>query len=125
MTETTAKWTMRGRWGTLGRGAALAALALAGLTGCAHVRVDSIPNQQVAALSPEQVTHLMYASGFTDKQILRAGVDLRNALALSGAAQVRLGRMTEAIYAVDEPSIYVSTHKRGSFIYNMEKDAVH
>ena len=102
------------------RFAALASLTLAlSLPGCAHARVQALSNRDVAALSADEVVRVMHTAGFSDEDILKAGTDLRNTLAASGAAQVRLGDKVAAIFAVHGPYLHVSSRMRGSLIYDL------
>lgn len=88
-----------------------------GAGGCiSHApQVMGIPNQMAAALTADDVVPMMRRAGFTDEQILEYGPDLRNLLATSGAAQIRIGDKVEAIFAVDESRLNVSTRSHGNF----------
>jgi len=77
----------------------------------------------VLALSPEDVVAVMRRAGFSDKQILEYGTDLRNGLAESGAVQIKIGKKIEVVFAVnlnDGDCVYISTRLRGNFIYNVD-----
>ncbi len=93
------------------------------VVGCTHTRFDVIPlsNQDAVTLSADDIMQLMRQAGFSDEQILELGTDLRNGLALSGAAQLKLGDKVEAIFAVQGNRVYVTTRLRGSFIYRCGK----
>jgi hypothetical protein len=82
----------------------------------AHVMI--LGNQDVTALDADDVVRIMRQAAFSDQQIIDLGTDLRNALAAGGAAQIRVGKMVEAIFAVDGPYLGVSSRRRGSFIYD-------
>lgn len=88
--------------------------------GCAHLRVVRLPNRDVAALKADDVVRVMQEAGFSDKQILAVGTQLRNSLAQRGAAQIRLGDKVEAILVVNPPYLYVSSRQGGIFTYNIE-----
>jgi len=102
------------------------------LSGCAlGVRPDDKPktdtritalsnNGDVIALSANDIVSVMQQAGFSDEQILELGTDLRNALASSGAAQIQVGEVVEAIFAVRGNYLHVSSYHRGSFIFNSE-----
>jgi len=102
------------------------------LSGCAlGVRNDDGPetdtrvialsnSRDVIALNAEDIVRVMQQAGFSDKQILELGTDLRNALASSGAAQILVGEVVEAIFAVRGNYLHVSGYRRGSFIFNSE-----
>jgi len=63
----------------------------------------------------------MRRAGFSDEQILELGTQLRNALFLSGAVQIKQGNIVEAIFAINDNKVYVSARLRGNFIYNLQK----
>jgi len=92
------------------------------VTGCSHTRgqVIALGNPGVIALSADDIARVMQRAGFSDDQILELGTDLRNSLATSGAAQIRVGDKVEAIYAVDGTWVYISSRLRGSAIYDCE-----
>lgn len=103
-------------------------LALLGTSGCASSgaagdrgKVVPVSNREVAALSAEDIVQVMLQAGFSDEQILELGTDLRNDLARSGAAQINVGEKVGAIFAVNGDHVYVSTHLRGSFLYDLRK----
>ena len=100
----------------------VALLLMIGLIGCTYVRqsVRPLPNRGVAALDADAIVLVMQRAGFSDQQILDLGTDLRNTLAVQGAAQIRVGKKTEAIFAVHGHYVHVSSCQRGSFIYNVE-----
>lgn len=93
--------------------------------GCTRVRREVIPvsNAEVLALSPDDIARIMRQAGFSDEQILALGTDLRNRLAQSGAAQIRLADKVEAIFAVHGRHVYVSSRRSGSCIYDSESGA--
>ena len=104
----------------------LALLAL-GVVGCARdsagIRVVPMSNRNVLALSSNDVVEVMRRSGFSDKQILEYGTDLRNGLAESGAVQIKIGKKVEAVFAInlnDGDCVFISTRLRGNFIYNVD-----
>jgi hypothetical protein len=83
-------------------------------------QVTGLPNQQSMQLTADDIVRVMSRAGFTDAQILDMGTILRNHLAGSGAAQIRVGRKVEALFAVDSSCLYVSSRLRGSFIYDVK-----
>ena len=104
----------------------LALLAL-GIGGCARsstgIRVIPLSNRSVLALSPDDVVEVMRRAGFSDKQILEFGTDLRNGLAESGAVQIKIGKKVEAVFAINLSEgncVYISTRLRGNFIYDVD-----
>jgi hypothetical protein len=106
----------------------LAFCALVGLGGCSRSRlptrgteVVALPNRQVVELNSDDVVKVMLRSGFPDEAVLELGTDLRNALAVQGSARIRIGKRTEALFAVVGDYLHVSSRTRGSFIYDLEK----
>lgn len=104
--------------------AALLAGALA-LSGCASIdRSVALTKQSVtpitvgdaAAISAHDLAEAMLRAGFTREQILLEGPAVRNALATSGGAQLRSGRLVEALFAVHGDRLYVTSRTRGTFV---------
>jgi hypothetical protein len=106
----------------------LLAFLVFGVAGCARsaaggIRVVPMSNRHVLALSPDEVVEVMRRAGFSDRQILEYGTDLRNGLAESGAVQIKIGRKAEAVFAInlnEGNCVYISTRLRGNFIYNVD-----
>ena len=119
----------------------LLALLSSGVVGCAHLgnftkgigslssgsgkrtaqlQVTPLSNQDGIALGAEDIIRIMRRAGFSDEQILQLGTDVRNALLLSGAAQVRLKDKVEVIFAVHDDYVFITTRLRGSFIYDVK-----
>lgn len=103
-------------------------LTMATIVGCGGIgskaiTLESVPNQERAALDADDIVRIMKRAGFSDEQIVEHGTKLRNTLAISGAAQVRIGEYVEAILAVSGQYIHVTTRLRGSFIYDLEAGA--
>jgi hypothetical protein len=84
----------------------------------ARLQVIPLSNQDVITLSADDIIRMMRKAGFSDDQILQLGTDVRNALLLSGAAQVRLKDKVEVIFAVHDDYVFITTRLRGSFIYD-------
>ena len=102
----------------------LLSLALAvGMSGCDEERLIFMPrpSRAVLALSADDIVQVMSRAGFSDEQIIEFGPGLRSALLNSGACQVRQGETIQAIFAVQNHYVHVTTKMRGSFIYNTEK----
>ncbi len=98
----------------------LALLAL-GLGGCANNRgfeILPLNNQNVLTVSSDDIVRVMRGAGFSDNQILQYGEDLHLALAQYGAAQIKINRKLEAVFAINGDAVYISTRLRGNFIYN-------
>jgi hypothetical protein len=106
----------------------LAALLVFGVVGCSRstssgIRLIPMSNRHVLALNPDDVVAIMRRAGFSDRQILEYGTELRNGLAESGAIQIKIGRKVEAVFAVnlnEGNCVYISTRLRGNFIYDVD-----
>jgi len=104
--------------------AAAVAMVLMLAPGCTHFnlrhgpRVAPFASRDVAVLSAEQVVTLMRRAGFSDRDIWKAGVDLRNALSRQGAARVLSNDHTAAIFVVHNRYIQVASWNGGSFLYD-------
>ncbi|HEQ60108.1 MAG TPA: hypothetical protein ENN74_00710 [Firmicutes bacterium] len=97
------------------------------LSACSHTpkrtgecRVIPIQSREAQTLSAREIAGLLIWSGFDANETLELGVDLRNALAFYGGAQVMMNRKTEALFAIHKPYVHVSSKRRGSFIYHLE-----
>lgn len=95
-----------------------------GMAGCAGytpggIKLVPVSNREVVKLTPDDVVIIMRRAGFSDRQILQFGSQLRNGLAQSGAVQVVVGDKHEVIFAVKGDAVYISTRLRGNFIYNV------
>jgi hypothetical protein len=116
-------------------------LLSSGVVGCAHLgkftkgigslttgsskhatelQVIPLSNQDVIALAADDIIRIMRRAGFSDDQILKLGTDVRNALLLSGAAQVKLKDKIEVIFAVHDDYVFITTRLRGHFIYDVK-----
>lgn len=100
-------------------------LTVTGLFGCARtaggIQVIPLNSTNVITLGPDDVVQIMRRAGFTDMQIWQYGTEVRNVLAQSGAVQIKVNRRVEAVFAVKDNSVYISTRLRGNFIYNIDK----
>jgi hypothetical protein len=74
--------------------------------------IEPFRNPAVYELSADQVVAIMREAGFSDKEILKYGRELRNALASQGGAKIMSSRYTEAIVIV-QPG-YICIVRRGS-----------
>jgi hypothetical protein len=112
--------------GCVARGLALLIL-VGGIAGCEKEKgkVLGVSNHDSLAISIEGVTDLtaedlaivMRRAGFTDEQILDLGPELHDALATQGAAEIRIKNKVQAIMAVNDNRLHVSSRGRGTFIY--------
>ena len=94
-----------------------------GVVSCAaHRGLEIVPisNQDVLTLSSDDIVRVMRRAGFSDNQILEYGTDLHSALAHSGAAQIKVKKNLEAVFAINGDAVYISTRLRGNFIYNVK-----
>ena len=88
------------------------------------VQVIPKSNKDVLALSAEDVTQMLQKAGFSDSQLLEYITEVRDGLAKSGAVQIKIGNKVEAFFAVNLNQgnhVYVSTRKRGNFVYNVNE----
>lgn len=100
----------------------LLALLAFGVVSCAQKGFEVIPlnHQEVLTLSSDDIVRVMRRAGFSDNQILGYGTDLHDALSRSGAAQVKISKKLQAVFAINGDSVYISTRLRGNFIYNVK-----
>ncbi len=84
-------------------------------------QIVPVGSRDVAALNSDDTVRIMRRSGFSDAQIMELGTQVRNALLLSGAVEVKRGKIIEAIFAVNDNNLFITTRLRGNFIYNLEK----
>ena len=81
-------------------------------------------NQDIAALSADDIVRVMLRAGFGEAEILQFGAELRNCLSSTGAAHIVVDGHVEAIFAVDGERLHVASHRRGSFIYDLARQSV-
>ena len=101
-------------------------LLLPGFAGCATLTsartVMPLNNRDTVELDAAQTAELMTASGFSRRETIANGPDLRNALAVSGAAQIRRGSGVMALFVAEDSRVHVSSRDRGMFVYRMEEN---
>ena len=110
-------------------GLTLLLLLALGVIGCggsrsSGIQVIPLSSRSVLELNADDVVRIMRRAGFSDKQIMEYGPDLRDGLAQSGAVQVKVGNKVEAVFAINldhGPCVYITTRLRGSFIYNVQE----
>lgn len=99
-------------------------VALLGMVGCvgvdrsvdlAEARVTGIPAGDGRFVPAPVLAKAMLRAGFTSKEILRNGPDVESELAKVGGAQVRYGKVTAALFAVHDDTLYVSSSTNGTF----------
>jgi len=102
----------------------LLALLASGVAGCARTRgkIEVIPwsNRDVLDLSSDDIVQVMRRAGFSDRQILELGTEVRDGLAQSGAVQIKISNKWEVVFAIKGDYVYVSTRLRGNFIYSVK-----
>lgn len=96
----------------------LMVLVLLTLTACSRPSFSPRQNTEYVALDAEDVVIILTAVGFSDGDIASDGREFRNYLAMNGAATLRDGDTTLAMFAVKSGLIHISTLGRGSFVYN-------
>lgn len=79
-------------------------------------QVIAITAGEVAEVSALDLAEAMLRAGFTREQILEHGAAVRNALARSGGAQVRDGKMVAALFSIHSGQLYVTSRARGTFV---------
>ena len=97
---------------------AILAIGLGGCVGNRGLEIFPLNNQDVLTLSSDDIVRIMRGAGFSDNQILQYGENLHLALSQYGAAQIKIRRKLEAVFAINGDAVYISTRLRGNFIYN-------
>ena len=82
--------------------------------------ITPLNNKNTITLSADDVVQMMRQVGFSDKQILDLGTEMRDSLLYSGAAQFKIDNKVEAIFAVNDGFVYIATRSRGTFVYNVK-----
>ncbi len=90
------------------------------LAGCASGRVVPIPGRDTAGLEPEDLVLIMDRAGFSRDEIIDLAPRLRNDLARHGSARIVKGDLTQAMFAISDGRVHVSSLRRGSFVYDPE-----
>ncbi len=96
----------------------LMVLVLLTLTACSGPSFSPGQNTEYVALDAKDVVIILTAAGFSENDIISDGRDFRNYLATSGAATLKDGDTTLAMFAVKSGLIHISTLGRGSYVYN-------
>ena len=97
---------------------ALLALGISGCTGNRGFEIFPLNNQNVLTLSSDDIVRVMRRAGFNDNQILQHGEDLHLALSQYGAAQIKIQKKLQAVFAINGDAVYISSRATGNFIYN-------
>lgn len=85
----------------------------------ARLEVMQRANRSVVRLSADDIVTMMLYIGFTGRQTLELGQDLRNALMISGAAEVRAGKKVQALFAAQEGGlVWIATQRGGTYVYD-------
>jgi hypothetical protein len=108
------------------------AIVLLLLSACASVdrnvaltqqAVIPVPVGEAADVSALHLAEAMLRSGLTHEQIVRHGPAIHEALATSGGAQFRAGKLVEAVFAVRSDHLYVTSRTRGTFVMPLDGSA--
>jgi len=97
-----------------------------GIVSCAAYRgFEVVPlryqeKQDVLTLSSDDVVRVMRRAGFSDDQIWEYGTDLYNSLSRVGAAQIKINKRLEAVFAINGDAVYISSRLTGNSIYNVK-----
>jgi hypothetical protein len=88
------------------------------------VQVIPLSNKDVLAVSDEDITQMFEKAGFSHSDFFEPKhiKEVRNGLAESGAVQIKFGNKVQATVAANlnqGNQVYVTSRKRGAFIYNM------
>lgn len=78
--------------------------------------VTPITNGTATPVSPSDLAEAMLRAGFTRDEILQEGPSVGDALATSGGAQVRRGKIVSALFAVQDGQLIVTSRERGTFV---------
>lgn len=78
--------------------------------------VTPITVGEATEVSAFDLAQAMLRAGFTRDQILLHGAAIHHALATSGGAQVRDGKMVGALLSIHAGQLYVSSRSRGTFM---------
>lgn len=96
-----------------------AAAVTLGTTACSHlVTIRPMPSNGYVALDAQDTVNVMRAGGFSEKDIARIGLDLRNTLAQNGGAALGRGDAVEAVMACQPPFVHITTHSGKMLVYN-------
>ena len=101
----------------------LLALLAFGVVSCATHRgleIQPLRSQDILTLSSDDIVRVMRRAGFSDGQVLEYGTALHDALSREGAAQIRINKRLEAVFAINGDAVYISTRLRGNLIYNVK-----
>lgn len=102
----------------------LVGVAVLMLSGCAttdqslvlaHQTVTPMTAGETLDVSAYDLAEAMLRAGMEPKDIVKHGPAIRNALATSGAAQVRLDGVAEAIFVVENHQLLITSRTRGTF----------
>jgi hypothetical protein len=86
--------------------------------------VTAITVGEATEVSALDLAQAMLKAGFTREQILQHGAAVRNALAKSGGAQVRDGKMVGALFSIHSGQLYVTSRSRGTFMQPLSPHVV-
>lgn len=78
--------------------------------------VTAVPSGETASVPALTLARALTEAGFSRQEILEYGPEIRNALARSGGAQVRVTGKTLALISVLEQRLYIVTNEAGTIV---------
>ncbi len=82
----------------------------------ANQAVTPMTGTESAEVSAYDLAEGMLRAGLEPDQVIKYGPAIRNALATSGAAQVRIAGIAEAIFAIENGRLLITSRTRGTFV---------
>ncbi len=74
--------------------------------------------RSTVALTADDIARIMGQIGFTDRQIMEYGWDLRAALMTAGGANIVVNGEVEAMFAVNDDHVWITGRHAGYFVYD-------
>jgi hypothetical protein len=91
---------------------------LACLAGCSSGDVVAMPGRDTAGLTAQDLVLILDRAGFDRGEIEDLAPRLRNDLARHGAASIVQDDRTQAMFAISDGRVHISSLRRGSFVYD-------
>ncbi len=82
------------------------------------------PGRYVTQLRASDVIKILQSIGCSREQVLEIGTDFREALATRGAAEIMVGRKSQATIQVANGKVLISSLTRGMFEYNLRRGEI-
>jgi len=92
-------------------------LTVAVLAGCQTIRVEPFAGRYRVGLTADDTVAIMRRAGLSDEDILEYGTELRNSLALRGAARIQKGDRLVALFVARKDDVIVATEDGTTFVY--------